>query len=258
MRFARHPHIAARRAALVMCSNVFNQQAFSRATGIAPQVVPGNGIARLLGQAPRSETAPLRLLWVGRLEALKALPLVLEALAQLPREVNYELRVMGQGPRLAAWQRLAERLGIADRVNWISRHVMEEVYDEYRNSDLFVFTSMRETVPTVIIEALAAGLPIVYLDHQGIGEMVPAQCGVGVPVQTPRQVVADLTRAIAELAEDRATRKEMGEAALAYAEKYLWDRQGDEINRLLWQVFEERGGPSHDREVSAASSDAER
>ena len=68
----------------------------------------------------------------------------------------------------------------------------EEVYDEYRRSDLFVFTSMRETVPTVIIEALAAGLPVVYLDHHGLRDMVPPQCGVGIAVTTPRRVIADL------------------------------------------------------------------
>lgn len=253
LRLGRRARTAAQRAALVMCSNTFNQQCFAKAHGIAPHVVAGNGIARLLGRAQqRDNSETLRLLWVGRLEDLKALPLVFEALAQLPADVDYQLRVMGQGPRRAAWQRVAERLGIADRVVWLPRLSMNEVYDEYRGSDLFVFTSMRETVPTVIIEALAAGLPIVYLDHQGVGEMVPEQCGVGVPVHTPRQVAADLAGAIADLANDPAERREMGDAALIHAEKYLWDRQGDEINRLLWRVLDERGGPSQDRAAPSA------
>jgi glycosyltransferase involved in cell wall biosynthesis len=238
LHLARRPRIAARRAALVMASNAFNQQAFASAHGVTPHILAGNGIARMLGPAPpREGSTPIRLLWVGRLEDLKALPLVLRALAQLPDGVDYQLRVMGQGPRRGAWQRDARRLGIDDRITWLPSLTMQQVYDEYLRSDIFVFSSMRETVPTVIIEALSAGLPIIYLNHQGMGEMVPESCGIGVPVHSPRQVASDLAAAIADLANDPGARERMGAAALTRAETYLWDRQGEEINRRLWQVL---------------------
>ena len=248
LRLALRPRTAARRAALVMASNTFNQRAFARAHGVRPHVLAGNGIQKLLGPAPPPEaTTGLRLLWVGRLDDLKAFPLVLHALAQLPGNVDYRLRVIGQGPRRAAWERLARRLGVGDHIDWRPRLTMEEVYDEYLRSDIFVFTSMRETVPTVLIEALSAGLPIVFLNHQGLGEMVPESCGIGVPVHSPSQVARDLAHAITGLANDPQARTRMGTAALARAETYLWDRQGAEINRLLRQVLDEvtGGSPAH-------------
>ena len=108
---------AAAAAALLLACNSENQRAFAAVHGRTPQVIAGNGVPALLGPRPQHrEHSTLRMLWVGRLENLKALPVLLQALTWLPASLSYELRIMGQGPQKKAWQSEAARLGLADRL----------------------------------------------------------------------------------------------------------------------------------------------
>jgi len=230
---------AAAAAALLLACKSENQRAFAAVHGRKPQVIAGSGIPALL--CPRPQRRPhstLRLLWIGRLENLKALPILLRALTRLPSSLSYELRIMGQGFAKKAWQRMAARLGLAARMVWFYSSDWDRVYAEYLAADLFIFTSMRESIPTVIIEALSAGLPIIYLDHFGLRDMIAPECGIGVAMKTPRQVVQDLAQAIALLAGDAETRDRMGAASALQAQNFLWSRQGEELNRLMLQVLD--------------------
>ena len=229
---------AAAAAALLLACNSENQRAFAAVHGRTPEILAGNGIPALLAQRPKRRAhSTLRLLWVGRLEYLKALPVLLRALTRLPASLSYELRIMGRGPKRAEWQGVAARLGVAARVVWLPYLEQEQVDEEYREADLFIFTSMRETIPTVVIEALSAGLPIIYLDHLGLRDMIPPECGLGVELRTPRQVVRDLALAIARLAGDAAARERMGAASALQARHYLWSHQGEALNRRMLQVL---------------------
>lgn len=230
---------AGARAALLLACNSENQRAFATVHGRKPEIIAGNGVPALLGPRPKHRPhSTLRLLWVGRLEDLKGLPILLRALTHIPTSLSYKLRIMGQGPKKNAWRRMAARLGLAARVTWLPYLDRNQVQAEYLAADLFIFTSMRETIPTVVIEALAAGLPIIYLDHLGLRDMIPPECGVGVGMRTPRQVAQDLAQAIARLAGDAEARERMGAASLLQAQNFLWPRQGEELNRLMLQVLD--------------------
>jgi glycosyltransferase involved in cell wall biosynthesis len=238
LRVSRRVCKASAAAALLLACNSENQRVFAAVHGRTPEIIAGNGIAALLSPRPqRRPHSTLRLLWVGRLESIKGLPVLLQALTRIPASLPYELKIMGRGPKKEEWQRLAARLGVAAQVVWLPYLDPIEVSAEYQAADLFIFTSMRETVPTVIIEALAAGLPIIYLDHHGLREMVPPECGVGIAVRTPRQVAEDLAQAIGQLAGDAGMRERMGAASAIQARNYLWSRQGEELNRRMLQVL---------------------
>jgi glycosyltransferase involved in cell wall biosynthesis len=237
LRFNRRVQTAARRAELLLACNSENQEAFARVHGIKPKVLAGNGVAALLADSPkRPRSSAIKLLWVGRLEGFKGLPLLLKALARLSGALRWELQVIGKGPKLKQWQRLTARLGIADQVSW-NYLATKDVYSEYRKSDIFVFTSMRESIPTVVIEAMSAGLPIIYLDHHGMRDMVPRDAGIGIAVRTPKQVINDLAESITALFDDPSARERMSMAALEQAEKYLWSNQGKQLNGLILQVI---------------------
>ena len=239
LRLSRRVRQAAASAALLLACNSENQQRFAAVQGRRPQLMAGNGIPALLGPRPKHRPPlTLRLLWIGRLINLKALPLLLRALTRLPASLPYALRIIGQGPRQKAWQRMAARLGLAARLVWLANLNRDQMMAEYRAADLFIFTSLRESIPTVVIEALGAGLPIIYLDHLGLRDLVPPECGVGVAVGTPRQATADLAQAIARLAEDGEARERMGAAAALQARQYLWSHQGEILNKLMLQVLE--------------------
>ena len=230
---------AAAAAALLLACNSENQRAFAAVHGRTPEILAGNGIPALLGPRPKRRAhSTLRLLWVGRLENQKGLSVLLRALTRLPASLSYELRIMGQGPQKKAWQGEAARQGLAGRLVWLYTTDRDQVDAEYLSADLFIFTSMRETIPTVVIEALAAGLPIIYLDHLCLRDMIPPECGVGVALRTPYQVAQDLAQAIARLAGNTEARERMGAASALQARDYLWSRQGEDLNRRMLQVLD--------------------
>lgn len=242
LRYSPRVRRAAETAAVVMASTTSACEDFIRAGLPAPQVIPGNGIAKMLG-GPRQWTGqsrPLRVLWSGVLRAIKALPLLLRALARLPAEFPVEVRVLGDGPHRRRLHRMARRLRVDQRITWLGWRPHHEALEQYSWADVFVFTSLRDNFPTVILEAFSAGLPVIALDHQGMKDIVTAEAGVKIAVSTPAQVVADLVRALQELRTDPARWESMSAAAAARAQDYLWPRLGEQMAEIYRRVLAER------------------
>ena len=125
---------------------------------------------------PRS---PRRVLSVGRLVRQKRFDLLIRAFSRAagPHDT---LVIVGDGPRRAALQRLIDRLGLAGRVRLAGHD--PDVAPYFRDADLFVLSSDYEGLPSVLVEALAAGIAIVatdcspaisdLLEHGRLGDVV--------------------------------------------------------------------------------------
>ena len=100
---------------------------------------------------------------VGRLGREKNVELALEAFAHLD-DTRARFVVVGAGPHREALERFAARAGIARRVRFAGELPRERLPDAYASADAFVFASRTDTQGLVLVEALAAGLPIVALD----------------------------------------------------------------------------------------------
>jgi glycosyltransferase involved in cell wall biosynthesis len=237
LRFSPQVRRAAKSAAIVLAANTTVQRDFARALGIAPQVQLETGI-RSINHAPRATSGgPLRILWSGDLQCWKALPLLLRALVALPKETEYEVRILGRGPLERSLQRLAQRLGVDQRLTWMGWLPFREALDQYAWANLLAFTSLRDTSGNVVLEALANGLPIVCLDHQGVRDMVTPECGIKVPVTGPQEVIVGLAAALQLLSDDPALRARLTSGALERAEEYLWERQGERMTEVYAQVL---------------------
>ena len=126
----------------------------------------------------------------------KALSLLIKALARLPDDARYELRVLGEGSERRRCEQLARDLGVDPHCTWLGWVSYEQAISQYDWADVFAFTSLRDTTGTVVLEALGAGLPVMCLDHQGVGDIVDNSCGIKVPVSKPPEVIAGLCAAI--------------------------------------------------------------
>lgn len=207
------------------------QQTLLRQLGVSTRCQLETGI-EAIAQEPRplrDVRQPLRILWVGRMESWKALPLLLKALALLPEEFSYELRVVGSGSREKRWKQQARRWGVQQHICWqpFSSYVDRLVHYEW--ADVFVFTSLRDTSGTGLLESLAAGVPVVGLHHQGARDILAHDCAWRVEVERPRQVIAELADALRTLAADAPRLQQMSRAALQRARKFHWDRLGREL-----------------------------
>jgi glycosyltransferase involved in cell wall biosynthesis len=230
---------AARKSVAVLTANSTGQRDFHRAYGIRPLLMLDAGIRAVSADVPPTPDPdqPLRILWAGGLWPRKALQLLLHALARLPHHVGYELRILGDGSLRKKWQRLATVLKVEHNCRWIGWVPFEEIAKQYRSADVFIFTSLRDTSGNVMLEALAAGVPVVCLDHQGAHDIVTPECGIKIPVQNPRQVVDDLARAIVRLAQAPAERRRLSRGALERAREYLWSQQAEHMAALYEEVL---------------------
>ena len=120
-------------------------------------------------------------------------------------------------------RRQAARYG--GRVEWVGQVPYEEVVRYYRESDAFFFTSLRDSSPMQLLEAMAYALPVVTLDLHGQAELVSNETGLKVPVQQPEQVVADLARAIEWLYHHPDERRAMGRRGYAFARTQSWENK---------------------------------
>jgi len=231
LHFSPRVRRAARKATTIVAASSTNQRDFARAHRVAPVLGSDVGLHRI-ADVPRTcpkTSRPLRILWSGHLRPFKALPLLIKALARLPEDVRYELRVVGDGPLKRRWQRLARRTGVQDHTHWMGWLPHQQALQQYRWADVFVFSSLRDTTGTVVLEALGAGVPVVCFDHQGVRDVVTDRCGVKIPLKTPRRAVAGLCDAIATLARDGRRREELSRGALQRAAEYSWDRHGENM-----------------------------
>lgn len=178
----------------------------------------------------------LTLLWAGRLEPRKALPLALEALAQT-QDGRLRLLVAGDGPQRRIWEAQTQRLGLQRQVQFLGGVPWDKMPDLFRQADAFLFTSLRDTSGSVVLEAMAHALLIITLDHQGVGEFVPSDAGIKVPVTTPGKTAATLAQEIRRLGASMEMRVRMGEAAWAYARTQTWDRRAAQMSRWYHQCL---------------------
>ncbi|HEY4309386.1 MAG TPA: glycosyltransferase [Pirellulales bacterium] len=230
---------AARRAKAILAANSTACQRFYQGRGVLPHELLDVGIASVAEQPrpARSGDEPLRILWSGQFVSRKALTLLLKALAQLPADFRYVLRVVGGGPLEAQWKQLAERLGVNAHIEWAGWLPHAQARQQYDWADVFVFTSLRDNSGTVMLEAMGAGVPVICLDHQGARDIVTPECGIKIALSTPRKVVADMATALVEFGGNYALRSRLGNAAYARAKKYLWDNLGRQTAIVYREVL---------------------
>ena len=112
-----------------------------------------------------------RIFFVGRLDAIKGVPLLLEAFAAaLKNHPDARLDIIGDGPAREMLQNQARELG--DAVAFLGYQPQEAVAEHLQEADIFVLPSFAEGVPVVIMEAMASRLPVIASHVAGVPELV--------------------------------------------------------------------------------------
>jgi len=181
-----------------------------------------------------SQNGAFRVLSAGSLLPLKRFDLAIRAFARFAKECpEAVLDVAGAGPELGSLKRLAARTGAGDRIRFLGHVPHRRLLERMAASDVFLFTSTRDGGAEVVVEAMAAGRPVVCIDVGGPGAHVQPGWGVKVPPAGPDAVVDSLTRALARLRRDAQLRRAMGaRAAERAATHYHWDRLGERLARI--------------------------
>ena len=164
-------------AAKVICLSEPQRQLIARqyALPLESIVVIPNGVAQEYFVGARTHQNPVpRLLFVGRLAAQKNLALLIETCAQM--QVQAFLDIVGEGEERAKIEALIQQYRLQN-VKLHGRKTGQELIELYRSADMFVLPSLKEGVSLSMLEAMAAGLPVVASDAPEIRHIL-GECGV--------------------------------------------------------------------------------
>jgi glycosyltransferase involved in cell wall biosynthesis len=233
-----------RAAAFVVTCTAANASYLREIAPDAPVHLAYHGLnadfARLLPDAaPRVQPARLRVVSVGRLVAKKGFDVLVEAAALLHRRgVDLELVIAGEdGDAAAGVRALVEERGLSDSVRLCGPWTQRELLTEYRKSTLFALACRvdadgdRDGIPNVLVEAMAAELPVVSTAVSGIPELVDdGRNGLLVPPDDP----AALADAMLRLADDPDERHRFAAAGAATVAR---DFDGDALALRMANLF---------------------
>lgn len=183
----------------------------------------------------------IKVLSAGRLIYWKGFRLSIRAFAEFSeRKNNAILYILGDGPERKYLGRLIFINSLYDRVIFTGNLPRKEALKYFSSCDIFLYPCLEEA-GLVVLEAMAAGMPVVCLDYGGPGEMVTEECGIKVKPDNTEQVVHDLAYALNLLASNKELRKHLGEGARRRAEEvYNWDRKGEKISKIYSEIIKNK------------------
>lgn len=188
---------------------------------------------RLLGIPPDAFVVG----WIGRMTAVKRTEDIARTLqALVERGVDGYLCLVGDGPDRTRLERRMHELGVAKRCLFVG--YQENVARFYDAMDVLLLTSVNEGTPVSVIEALAAGRPVVATRVGGVSDVV--RDGVDGFLAEVADVES-LAARLAELAGDPELRTRMGNAGRAHVvDRYAVERLVDDIDRLYRSLLPRR------------------
>jgi glycosyltransferase involved in cell wall biosynthesis len=155
--------------------------------------------------------------YVGRIAVEKNVTFLTEALARVASDrPGARFLFVGDGP---ARPEVERRMG--PQARFVGYRSGADLADHYAAADLFAFSSLTETFGNVVLEALAAGLPVVALRAGGVADIV--QNGVTGLLLESNATPAQFARAVTTLFDDAELRARIAESARTYALTQSWD-----------------------------------
>jgi glycosyltransferase involved in cell wall biosynthesis len=169
----------------------------------------------------------VKLLYVGRISKEKNLPFLVGVIKEVTsRMPDARFVLVGEGPYLEEMKKAL----IGYPVTFTGYLEGDDLAQAYSSSDVFVFPSATDTFGNVVLEAQASGIPAVVTDQGGPKEnVIPGKTGVVVPAND----VACFVKAILDLGNNPARRKEMGE----HARRYMENRSFESAYIQLWETY---------------------
>ena len=175
------------------------------------------------------------IIYVGRLQPVKGVQYLIEAMIAVQREIpDINLVIVGDGEERSKLEKLAKELDLTGCIQFVGKVPQEEIPSMLHQSDIFVLPSLSEGFPNVIIEAMAAGLPIVASKIGGIPEIVEDEInGYLVSTKKPDEI-ADK---ILVLLQNDDIRVRMANNNVEKAEMYTLTKVADKVEEIYLNVL---------------------
>jgi len=207
-------------------------------------------MALRLGRIHRnhSDSGTLKLFFASRLCSWKGEEFAIRALARV-NDPNVTLTILGSGGNLARCRQLTSELGIAGQIEFIPfLPNWEDVWNLYAGSDVFLFPSLHDSGGTAVLEAMAAGLPVICLDLGGPAGLVDSTCGVKIAPGDTGQIVQDIAEAICHFRDYPEERQQKGLAAIERCQAHFtWEVRGKRLLQYVRSTWDKSSPEPQDR-----------
>lgn len=191
----------------------------------------------------KPQTSDVQLLYISRLTWQKGIETLIKACGILKEKGvhNYKLTVVGEGHLKGAMFSLIEKFNISDKVDFLGWKNLEELPEIYRNADIFILPSVMEGMPSVVLQAMACGLPIIASRVKGFEEILEENVnGLTAEYNNPTEFAS----AIEKLIKSPELRKTMSKNSYEKSKHFSWEsiaKQYLEVYKTILGIKEKQG-----------------
>ncbi|HNX14704.1 MAG TPA: glycosyltransferase [Oscillospiraceae bacterium] len=238
-----------------LCVAKKNSKIIKKIMKTVPTLINGNGMRRLYRQDNdhvkeirtstflKSEIThnhktmnkdKVNLIFVGTVRPAKGLDYLLQAMDKLIKYgINIYLTIVGDGDYIETLKERAKTMRIIDRIRFTGRLAMgKQLFEEYKQSDIFILPSLSEGTPRTLIEAMCNGVPVIATDAGGITFTVKDhENGLIVPTANAEAIV----KAIVEIIEDDNLRNKVVQSGFLFAENNTIESHTNEVCSFIRQ-----------------------
>lgn len=185
----------------------------------------------------KNNKTTLKLMYAGVIVPRKGLKLLIDALGESDFR-DFKLNIIGDGKDKELIKRDVKRYGMEQNVNFIGKITYDEVNEYYKDTDLFLFPSLRDTSGNVVLEAMSHGVPVIALNHNGASEMITNDSGDLIDICDYEQVKTDFISTIKKYYYNRELLEIKGlNARKRIEEIYNWDYVMNYINKIYYKTM---------------------
>ena len=238
LKYGTRMHEAAKTASLVLSASSNSVISFKKYFGVDSPLMNETGTYPIGYQKTDiDKKQSFDILWVGKTDFRKQLALAIRSVASAYHH-DIKLHIVGGGD-MREYMQIAESVGLADNciVHGSINH--DDVLELMRKSNLFLFTSVAEGTPHVVLEAIGCGLPVLCFHTCGQGDCVNEQVGIKIPLSNPHQSEKDFAEGIEYLYQHRDILAAMSQKCKERAEELSWDNKARQMveyyNRIRLQ-----------------------
>jgi glycosyltransferase involved in cell wall biosynthesis len=191
--------------------------------------------------------AAVRLIYTGRLIGSKNVEMGLHAFSiAIGMGCSLHLTIVGNGPSRRSLAQLAESLGISKQVDFVGSVSQRDVIALLKESDVFLFPSLKEGGSWSLVEAMCVGLPVICIDGSGMHVITDEECAFRISPGKPEQMVRRMAAAIVTLANGAELRERMGaHSRQRIEENFLWRQKGEFMCKLFEKLEAEQHQARH-------------
>lgn len=192
----------------------------------------------LIGPKRSNDNHKCRFLSAGRMIYRKGYDFLLDALEQLPEDLDYEFHILGCGPELDRLrQRCANNSKLSKHVFFAGAVPYDKMKEEYSKADVFVMPSIRETTGSVLLEAMSKGLPVITIGKFGGALLMGEESGWLLDGYDQDSYIDALSNALEACIRDPEEVIRRGNDARSSAKAYTWKQKNHHYQEIYRKII---------------------